>query len=467
MTKLHRRSFLARLGAGTAASVLAPFVPVLEVEADASAIQRLILMFSMNGPIYDRWVPKGGETTFELNESSQPLASIRDDVIILHGVNKEPRKSLLDGDGALSHHVRGIQCTWTSDKFTSGSIPDCGGPSDESGHNVGVSVDQHIASRLNPSTRFRSLELGVQSTRKTRMTCSRMIMSAPGTPRSPQEDPFKAYSRLFPEINQVDPEAVERARHRKASVIDYVKDSLGSLQSRVSSADRKRLEAHLTSIRTIEKRLDSITPAGSCVHPAKPQSLAWRDHSNTPAVTEIMIDLLVSALACDRTRFASLQLGAPVGPMRLPHLQRKNQTLHTLGHFDSRDGNDTREARDEIAESTTWFAQQYVTLVERLKQHGLLDSSLAIWNQELSRTDGHWLTTTPWVLAGRANGYIRRTGRFLKYASSDGLYRSHDDGVPHGQLLTSVCHAFGLTDQEHYGNPNIPGNRGPLEGLQG
>jgi len=55
------------------------------------------------------------------------------------------------------------------------------------------------------------------------------------------------------------------------------------------------------------------------------------------------------------------------------------------------------------------------------------------------------------VLAGGAGGYLK-SGRYLQYS-----------GLPHNDLLVSVCNAMGFSDVTTFGIPGVC--TGPLAGL--
>lgn len=60
----------------------------------------------------------------------------------------------------------------------------------------------------------------------------------------------------------------------------------------------------------------------------------------------------------------------------------------------------------------------------------LLDNTLVLWCNELSRGAAHSTVDLPYVLAGRAGGTLD-TGRFLRFGA-----------VPHNNLLVSACNAM-------------------------
>ena len=79
----------------------------------------------------------------------------------------------------------------------------------------------------------------------------------------------------------------------------------------------------------------------------------------------------------------------------------------------------------------------------------MLDSTVVLWAKELGDGREHVCTDVPWVLAGNAGGFFN-TGRYLSLGD-----------VPHDQVLTSICHAFGMEEAGFGAYAN-----GPLEALR-
>ena len=80
----------------------------------------------------------------------------------------------------------------------------------------------------------------------------------------------------------------------------------------------------------------------------------------------------------------------------------------------------------------------------------LLDNTVVLFVNELSRGNTHSHAGMPFFLAGGAGGRLR-TGRFLEY-----------DGVPHNNLLASVGQLMG-SDETIFGDARFCD--GPLVGL--
>jgi hypothetical protein len=111
---------------------------------------------------------------------------------------------------------------------------------------------------------------------------------------------------------------------------------------------------------------------------------------------------------------------------------------------------------DKITAINTWYSEQVKYLMDALAAipegtGSVLDNTLIVWGNELSRGNSHGNEPVPFVLLGGASGALEM-GRFLQY-----------DGTRHNRLLVSICHAMGLTEQQTFGDTD--GGSGGLQGL--
>jgi hypothetical protein len=233
-------------------------------------------------------------------------------------------------------------------------------------------------------------------------------------------------------------------------VIDLVKGDLNKLQSRYGGGDRLKIDAHLESIRAIEMRNDAEVP--TCEPPMLDLGMDPYDNDNFPVISERQIDQLVMSLACDLTRVASVQWSSSVSGAVFSWLGH-DQGHHDISHL----GDDDGSMVQRITEINTWYAGQVKYLLDALAavpegDGTLLDHSLVVWGNELSRGNSHGNLPVPFLMAGGANGMLE-TGRYLDYGD-----------VAHNRLLVSICQLMGLSDQMSFGD-NDPSGDGGLVGL--
>lgn len=412
--RFSRRAFLG----GAAAAGVLPFVPLLESEAGSAAFpKRIILLFSANGTIHENWVPQGGESDFTMSTILAPLESHRDKLVILDGL-EVIRQGLGDG------HQMGMGSLWTGSQLLPGEF--AGGDGGFAGYAGHASVEQAVANAIGNDTPYRSLEFGAQTGGANVWT--RMSYSDANQPLPPEDNPQAMFDRLFADLG-ADPAGIEKLKAERRSVIDLVKGDLESLEARYGGNDRIKVEAHLEAIRAVEMRNDAAVPV--CDTPGLDLGFDPFSNDNFPAVVQRQIDLMVMAMACDLTRVASLQCSASVSGTLFSWLGQSTGH-HDLSHLGDEDGSMIQQ----ITDVNIWYAEQVRYLLDALAavpegDGTLLDNTLVVWGNELSRGNSHGNHPVPFVLAGGA-GVGLQGGRYLTY-----------DRVPHNRMLVSICQMLG------------------------
>jgi hypothetical protein len=435
-----RRTFLAGLGAS---GLLLPFLPPLARESGAApgdGPRRIVLLFSANGTLHENWVPSGSESDFTLGPILAPLEPYKDRMIVLDGLSTSR-------DGPGDGHQKGMGLLWTGSRLLEGGEFQGGGDAGTAGWCGGISVDQHIANAVGTETAYKSLEFGVQNGGAT--VWSRMCYSGSNQPIAPENSSSAMFDRLFAELD-LDATEVAKLKARRQSVIDVVKGDLDRLVVDHGSAnDKLKMEAHLDSIRAIEQRINSEVPA--CEPPTPFGGLDEGANDNFPEVARRQMDLLAMSLGCDLTRVASLQFSRSVSQTRFPWIGVPD-AHHDLSHL----GNTDEGMVEKITAINTWYSEQVKYLLDALAaipegDGSVLDNTLVVWGNELSRGNSHGNEPVPFVLLGGASGALQM-GRYLQY-----------DGTRHNRLLVSLCHAMGLPEQQTFGDTDT-GNGG-LAGL--
>jgi len=439
--ELTRRHFLRAAGG---ASVALPLLSSLRAGAAAEDFpKRLVLMYTPNGVVPEAWWPRNvtSESSWELNTIHQPLASFKDRLLFLGGVDLKVTDV---GPGGL--HQKGIGGLFTGQQLQSGDlfVDGCG---QRAGWANGISVDQQVAKKIGVGTPITSLELGVRATEND--VQGRIAYAGPGAPLPPMNDPSEVFQRLFSGFGQNTDELAE-LRARRRSVLDTVQAQFKSVSGRVSSADQQKLEAHLTLVRDLENRM-AATNNGStaCVAPAVPARLDPNIEDDMPVIAGLHLDMLATAFACDLTRVASFQISTSLNHIRYPWLDSLGEG-HALSHMGPSDSNAFRE----LVARQTWHSQLLANFLTRLSQipegsGTVLDNTLVLWGNEVAEGNTHAHENIPFITAG--GGWHFRTGRSLQYTSA-----SHND------LLVSVLNALGV-EATSFGQADLC--RGPLPNL--
>ncbi len=282
----HRRAFLSGLGLAG----LYPFIPILNASGqEATFPKRLVLFFTPHGTLFDAWLPTGTETNFTLGTILQSLQPFQRKLNILAGVS-------MHDAGVGAPHTKGLPLLWTGSPLLQDMTFREDGKGFYFGWNSSASVDQVIANRIGSATVYPTLEFGVRS--QAAVPGTRMIYTGPKQPKDPMTDPAAALTRLF--AGHTDVAGLERK-----SALDLIQAELGELGTRVAKEDQMKVQAHLAAIRTSEMRIAQSSTR--CNGPVLGKQVDPLPEANTPSVYQSQMDLMVSALACDMTRIASMQ----------------------------------------------------------------------------------------------------------------------------------------------------------------
>ncbi len=444
MSTLTRRTFLRRAGLGALALPLLQLPRGARADSSGPFPKRLLVLFQPNGTKKELWGPQPGdpERGWQLGPILEPLTPFKDRLVLFNGVDN---LAALEGPGGP--HQRGMAALLTGRVIGEGDF--VGGDGRRAGWGNGISIDQHIAQRLAAGTPLTSLELGVRV--QESVPRGRMIYRGPEQPVPPENDPVVAYQRIFGQQGG-DPTAMRRQLAERRSVLDQVFQDFQALERRVSAADREKLQQHAASLRDLEGRLGAmVDPPAQCAPGVSPPSRDPMSEAEYGALVTAQIDLMVTALACDVTRVASLQFSTAVNALRFTFMGLNDQQGHSLSHA----GDSNAILQGQWEAMLTWYSRQVAYLLERLAavpegDGTLLDNTLIVWTNELSRGNTHSLRDLPFVLAGGAGGALRG-GRHLSY-----------DGLPHNDLLVSLTHLMGVPEPS-FGDAAFC--NGPLPGL--
>jgi len=435
---ISRRNLLRRLGVGSA---VLPFLGNLPSLAAATAVpkQRLVVVFSPDGVVKKNFWPaeSGAFGNRDLPSILAPFTPFKDRLLTLKGVNN---KVTGDGDG----HMRGMGCLLTGIELLPGNVQ--GGSDTPAGWASGISIDQEIKHHLqaNPglATRFGSLEFGVLVPNKAD-TWTRMVYAGPNKPVAPIDDPYQMFAKLYGET---------RDHESMRSVLDEVREDLARVTAAIPAEDRRILEEHAALVRDLERDLANQRTAVAHPVPTLEQGVI-EQNDQMPRISRMQIELLVSALAADFTRVATLQYTNSVGQPRMTWLG-VDEGQHELSH----EPNSDESAQEKLTKINTWYAGEIAHLAKRLAETpepgadgSLLDHTTIVWTNELGEGNSHSRNDIPWVLVGGGLGFA--TGRALEFS-----------GVPHNRFLITLAHAMGHTSLVRFGNPDHCGE-GPLTGL--
>ncbi len=426
--KLTRRTLLRGAGAAIALPWLEAMAPV--ARAAEAVPKRFVVFFVPNGMWMPDFTPATTGRGYTHPHLLEPLAPWADDTLVLTGLSSqvglgEPHAA---ATGAL---LTGIQVSSEQGASTA----------------AGISIDQVIANAVGGQTRFPSLQLGsegdfvcdVAGEGGFEAFCAYMwnISWADGsTPLAKQIRPAAVFERLFGDIGVTESAAARTRRIAyDRSVLDSVTADARSISARVGKADRDRLDAYLTGIRELERRLDFDPPTGvGCVASAQ----AWLDQhglsepEGAQEHVQQMTELMTLAMQCDASRVITYMLGTGRSDRPYPFLG-----VPEAHHYISHHAGD-QDKIDKLRVIYRWEMERYAALLAALaavpEADGtrLLDHTMVLLCSGISDSDSHVTADLPVVVGGgRA---MLNTGQHLRF-----------DGQPVANLHMSLAAAMDVS----------------------
>ena len=292
-----------------------------------------------------------------------------------------------------------------------------------------------------------------------------------------QIDPVAAYASIFGGLPEPDDPGLDLAASRRASLLRSLQDDYLALRDnrRIGADDKQRLDAHVTLLDDLARRL-AATPAEGCTFPDAPVALDQGQEVNLPQVTRDHMDLIVATIKCDLSRVAAFQLCSGTDTRTFSFLGDEiAEDHHRISHDYSYPGGHSLSAH-KMGLIGHWYATQVAYLLEQLDVvedpatgATYLDNSVVYWGNEFGTNGWHGAIGMPVMLAGSGGGYLR-TGLHMDYreigqpvlydyqGSTAELGGDTDfRGRPYNDLLVTLLRAMDLQpeDWEHDGEPGI------------
>jgi len=407
---ISRRAALKGVGVSMALPLLESMAPRLALAEPAANVapRRMAFIYVPNGVNMPSWTPTTLGPGFAFPRSLEPLASFRNELLVLSGLACDKAKPNGDGPG---DHARAMAAFLTGRQARK---------TDGANIRAGTSVDQVAAQRVGRATRFPSLELGCEGGRQagncdSGYSCaysSNVSWRSESTPNPKEINPRFLFDRLF--SNRVPGEADRTRAMREQfnqSILDFVREDATRLRSRLGAADLRRMDEYLSSIREVERRIQqasNIDPAASGGLPRPVGTPSdYRQH------IRLMTDLLVLAFQTDMTRIATF-VYANEGSNRNYRVINISDGHHDLSHH----GND-RAKLDKLHQINRFHIDQFAYLLGRLKsiregEKTLLDNCMIMYGSGNGDGNRHNHDELPILLAGRAGGTLS-CGRHVRY----------------------------------------------------
>jgi hypothetical protein len=403
--RFNRRAFLRGVGV----SMALPWMESFNVWGDepgkskpaSEAPVRLAVTFSGNGFHSKEWWAKGEGKAMELGRVLAPLADFREKLTFVRGLyHEEARKG-------------NIHSSQTGNMLSGAPIA--------SGGEIrsGTSFDQLLAQTYGRSTKVPSLVLGCEHSNPSvhknysMLYSSHISWSSPTTPTPLELDPALAFDRLFK----------DDATPGDKSVLDAVLADASGLRRQISTADQRKLDEYLDSVRDVEKRIENAGKRG--------EVQGWRPTLAKPNIARpadgipqdigehmrLMCDLLVLGFQTDTTRITTLKLNNDHSALRFPNLpsvQQKGNGIdymihHLLSHSD---GVDYLKVNQFFMEQLAYIARKLDAIQEGPRT--LLDNTMLLHCSSMMAGARHDNDQLPVIVLGGAGGRLKG-GRALDY----------------------------------------------------
>jgi hypothetical protein len=445
--ELGRRQLLKSLGVGAA------FIPILHSSRvwAAGAPKRFFCVIATEGYRPDAWRPKTGSLMSQmLPPTTAPLEPYKADMIFL------PEMTNPNWQGGIrnGHEAYGTIFWGTNSVGPKFKEPN------------GKTLDQVIVDGLADKSGRPSLHFQVQVDRKPSVGgpgARRCFWRGAGQPMNPEMNPLKTYGDLFAGATTNPMAGGDETRKllaKRKSLLDFVGSNLMSYRVRVSREDKAVIDGHLQAIRDLENRLATPVgsgPGGACRPGETPMPMDDAAILSTdklyPIIMRSYFDISLAALRCGVTRVVTLQLGDCSGNSVnfgafVDGIPPKNvggdaktpfRNWHDLGHNPVSGGVDHKKMVDK------WFMTEFAAVIKKMKESpepggSLLDNSLFLWANHMETGDTHFTQAVPWMLAGKAGGYLL-TGQC-----------ANSTGKPINDAMGEICRAMDVQPAAHYGS---------------
>lgn len=396
---LSRRHVLRGLGVSIALPMLDCMRPLRAAKA-ASVPKRAVFIYLPNGVnTLDYQIFESGKD-YRFSKSLQPLER--------HRARITPVSGLHHPHGLGHHH--NCQSIWLT------------GAEIGQGKRNNVSLDQLIAERTAPHTRFASLELSD--------TGRSLAYNRDGVALPAEIKPSEVFKRLF-EAPAGGIEKEREALRRRGSVLDAVLDEARSLERRLGNEDRGRLDQYLNAVREVEIRTDRADGWLGVPRPEVSEAerkKVTRDVSLNQQPGDYfraVYDLILLAFQTDLTRVVTFSTGDEGKGLPVPELGI-NQTRHALSHH-----NGDPDQLDRLTRSDAFNFEQFAYFLDRLAEieggeGTLLDTTLSLYGSGMAYGHSHGNANLPLVVAGGEKLGLRHgshldfnTGHFDGYARDE------------------------------------------------
>jgi hypothetical protein len=347
------------------------------------------------------WTPEEvGALPRQLPSLLEPLADLRDDFSIITGL-------------ANAHGRAGVGHGPAQAAYTTCARPH---HTEGSDHRVGVSVDQIAANHLGDRTRLPSLQVGTGDPGAIEGYQSSLSWRDATTPLQLIANPRHVFDRLF--ATDSGRASAQREAERR-SILDFIREEAGSLQTNLGTSDRRKLDEYFTAIRDIEQRIERsarmpvATPPSGFAAPDSRAQYNWADH------VRLLGELMTLAFQTDTTRICTFVFANEFSGASYPYAGI-NDSHHYVSHHGDKADHIAATARINLH-----MLEQFAYLLRKLKdtkegEGTLLDSCMNAYGSGNSDGNQHSKSNLPVLLAGKGGGSLQ-PGRHIRFTEETPL----------------------------------------------
>ena len=361
-TRIPRRLFLKSSGITLGLPLLESMLPLRTQAANDAATppKRMVCIGVPFGFDPAAFVPVKVGRDYEMPVHLKAIEAFREDFTVMSGLSHP-------NTGGGGHKAEAVMLS--------------GAPYPDYSYNLKntISVDQAFASHVRGQTRYESLCLTTYS--------GSLSSTANGVSIPAIDRPSAVFKKLFLASTPAQAEEEIRKIDEGRSMLDFVSAEAKQLNSKISVADRQRVEEYFESVRDVERQLKM---GREWVNRPKPEPIGSEprdigDNAQQAAKFRLMTDMIHLALVTDSTRAISI---------------RTFGMHHDLSHHG-------KEAKKLEACRKVEFEliQAYGELLRKLKESKegsgtLLDGSMVMMMSNLRDGNTHWTYNLPAILAG-------------------------------------------------------------------
>jgi hypothetical protein len=243
-------------------------------------------------------------------------------------------------------------------------------------------------------------------------------------------DPRAVFDQLF----GAGANAADRAARRQtnASILDWITERVNELNRQLGPADRQRLDAYLSDVREIERRIQTVEAHNTSGEPRNlPEAPVGVPDSFSEHV-HLMMDLMAAAFEANLTRIFSFKMGRDGSSRTYPE-SGCNAGFHPTSHHQEKEANLL-----EFQKINTYHVSMLPYLLAKLKsiKEGdttLLDQSLVIYGSPMGDSNLHNHKRLPLILLGHLNGQLKGN-----------LHIRAADGTPMANTWLSAMQKLGV-----------------------